>query len=200
MAARSRRDRGENARGAEAGRGSERQQPVTGLRSPSAAGYLSSQRREINTMRRRQRSLALALGLGLLLLLSGDASAKKSKKRTGSKKKDQPPEGRPGGPGGRGRGPPGMGEPYVDPKTVPDPEPDPTAFLVDFEVEGTVDGVRHQPIGTFTLKVSPNWAPIGVERMRLVRLTYPRWLPCRCAAACAPRRETCALQLPCALR
>ena len=62
-----------------------------------------------------------------------------------------------------------MGEPYVDPKTVPDPDPDPTAFLVDFEIEGTVDGVRRQPMGTFTLRVSPNWAPIGVERMRLVR-------------------------------
>lgn len=49
------------------------------------------------------------------------------------------------------------------------PEPDPTAFLVDFEIEGTIGGVPRQPMGTFTLKVSPNWAPIGVERMRLVR-------------------------------
>ena len=111
----------------------------------------------------------LAVGL-LLLLLDGEASAKKKKASRGTKK-TQPPEGLPGGPGGRGRGPPGMGEPYVDPKTVPDPEPDPTAFLVDFEIEGTVGGAPRQPLGTFTLKVSPNWAPIGVARMRLVRVT-----------------------------
>jgi hypothetical protein len=55
----------------------------------------------------------------LLLLLNGEASSAKKKARGRGTKKNQPPEGLPGGPGGRG--PPGMGEPYVDPKTVPDP-------------------------------------------------------------------------------
>ena len=122
----------------------------------------------------------LTLALAALLLLD-TVSAKKQKRQTKSKgSKGNPPEGTPGGPGGRrpingnppegtpggpgGHRPGGMA-PYTDPKTIPDPDLDPTAFLVDFLVAGTVDGERGQDIGTFTLKVSPNWAPIGVERM-----------------------------------
>ena len=118
---------------------------------------------------RKMRPAAL-LTLALAALLLDTASAKKGKRKTKSKSKGNPPEGRPGGPGGHR---PITQGPYIDPKTRPDPDLDPTAFLVDFLVAGTVDGERGQDIGTFTLKVSPNWAPIGVERMRKVSLPPP---------------------------
>lgn len=142
--------------------------------------------REARTRAPVMRHLRLTLLVLLVLLLHRETDANRKSPRSG--RKNQPPEGLSGGPGGRGRGASvDTDEPYVDPKTVPDPEPDPTAFLVDFEVEGTVDGVRRRPMGTFTLKVSPNWAPIGVERMRLVLHSCfhtPGPFLCQLAAPC----------------
>ena len=51
----------------------------------------------------------------------------------------------------------------VAPERLPD---DPDAFLVDFTVQGTVDGLRRRPMGFFTVKVSPSWAPEGAKRFR----------------------------------
>ena len=51
----------------------------------------------------------------------------------------------------------------VAPERLPD---DPDAFLVDFTVHGTVDGLRRRPMGFFTVKVSPSWAPEGAKRFR----------------------------------
>lgn len=52
------------------------------------------------------------------------------------------------------------------PETLP---PDPAAFLVDIEVEGTRDGQPKQSLGTFTLKVNPTWAPLAAGRFKEVR-------------------------------
>ena len=52
------------------------------------------------------------------------------------------------------------------PESLP---PDPAAFLVDVEVEGTSDGQPKQALGTFTLKVNPTWSPQAAARFKEAR-------------------------------
>jgi hypothetical protein len=53
---------------------------------------------------------------------------------------------------------------------APEPPPDPSAFLVEFALaKNTGD-----PLGNFTVRVSPNWAPIAAARVRSVSTTSPR--------------------------
>ncbi len=52
--------------------------------------------------------------------------------------------------------------------------PDPDAFLVDVEVEGTKDGEPKQALGTFTLEVNPTWSPRAAARFKEARTVSSR--------------------------
>ena len=58
---------------------------------------------------------------------------------------------------------PGAGAKLSRPEEVSE---DPDAFLVDFVLSGTVDGVRRSRLGTVTVQMNPGWAPRGVGRIR----------------------------------
>lgn len=71
--------------------------------------------------------------------------------------------------------------------SVPEPPPDPSAFLVQFALaKNTGD-----PLGNFTVRVSPNWAPIAAARIKSVRApAAPTRLRCHPSVPLAQRHRT----------
>lgn len=83
---------------------------------------------------------------------------------------------------------------------------DPAAFYVDFDIRGTVNGLRRRKLGILTLRFNPSWAPNGVRRIREVSAqpgvphVQPRYmfmyiLEFSSVSSLMPHRLSCCTQL-----